>query len=89
MLRLNHRPGFVDMVWVAAHDTRWHTAEEIAGLVQSPIESVLSVLVFLERFGFARSSAGRVVRFRMDPQTPSPKTIARSLRLLLRGFGYN
>jgi hypothetical protein len=89
VLRANREFGLVDMVWVAVRDARWHTAEEIASSIQSPIERVALVLSFLERYGFARSSAADERRFRVDPGTPSPRTTARSLRFLLRGLGCN
>lgn len=89
MLRANRQFGLVDLVWVAARDARWHTAEEIARRIQSPVEKVASVLSFLEKYGFARSSATPETRFRVDPGTPSPRLTALSLRSLLRGRSWN
>ena len=83
MLRAERQFVLVDLVWAVVHDSRWHTAEEIARRVHSPIERVLFVLTFLEEYGFARSSSFPVRKFRVNPGTPSPSAVVHGLRFLL------
>ncbi len=65
------RSWFIDSVWAAAHDRRWHTVEWITRKVGSTSAEVNEALRFLLSYGFAESrpsdGAFRIVNATISP----------------------
>ncbi len=83
MSATNARFGLVDAVWAEASDARWHTPEDIAKRTKSTVEKVASVLSFLKRYGFIRSSTASGKSFIIRSKAPRPEEAARILELMM------
>jgi hypothetical protein len=73
----------VDEIWKLASDGKWHTLNEIARRAEVPTEMAGLAVDFLDKYGFAETSAIDVRWFRIRLGAPSPLEIAESLSGLL------
>ena len=69
----------VDTVWAALNDDQWHTINDLTKCTHCSRGSLLSVVGFLLKYGFAEWSLRGRQKLRLIANCPPPKDIAGSL----------
>jgi hypothetical protein len=75
-------PETVDLVWSLMQDGEFYSPPDLANTLKQPIDTIVRILEFLEKYKFIERITKRELIFRKIPTGPSPAEAVTILRMI-------